>query len=208
MFVFFRIGVTNSFNKQSNKTLYTSKSLTYFSSYFLLYWIFLTGNNVCWVVLSTPKLACIFSVHQEGLGMRRLDGCAIPQQFSNSRQNFFLNYSLKKFRFFFQFEHIHSEVFFTYCRTLKNQSTTYLLSNIKVITNKIISNGGIPLILFLFSAISNRRIQKKRNKYKTNISQRYLNGRREFDSITAGQALILLPPMEKQPFRGPYNLCT
>lgn len=33
---------------------------------------------------------------------------------------------------------------------------------VSVITNKIISNGGIPLILFLFPAISNRCIQKKR----------------------------------------------
>lgn len=86
--------------------------------------------------------------------------------------------------FFFQIE-----FFFTSYRTLKNQSIIPVVKlMVSVITNKIISNGGIPLILFLFLAISNRCIQKKGINKLFNISQRYLYGRREFDSFTAGQA--------------------
>lgn len=70
----------------------------------------------------------------------------------------FFNYSPKNFnKFFFQIE-----FFFTSYRTLKNQSIIPVVKlMVSVITNKIISNGGIPLILFLFPAISNRCIQKK-----------------------------------------------
>lgn len=73
MFVFFRIGVTNSYNKHSNKTLYPSKNLTYF----LLYWIFLIGNNAHWVVLMQHSIS---PYTREGWVYIRLEGSAIPQQ--------------------------------------------------------------------------------------------------------------------------------
>lgn len=159
MFVFFRIGLTNSFNKQSNKTFCTSEILTYFSSDFLFYLIFfLTGNNVCRVVLSSPKLACIILRTLGRAGYKKDGWMCHSITIFDLKTNFFLIIPPKISTIFFS----SLNFFFTSYRTLKNQSIIPVVKlMVSVITNKIISNGGIPLILFLFLAISNRCIQKK-----------------------------------------------
>lgn len=111
----------------------------------------------------------------------------------------FFNYSPKNFnKFFFQIE-----FFFTSYRTLKNQSIIPVVKlMVSVITNKIISNGGIPLILFLFPAISNRCIQKKGINKLTFHKDIYMEGESLTPSLLDKH---VLPPslIEIQPFRGP-----
>lgn len=94
----------NSYNKHSNKTLYPSKNLTYF----LLYWIFLIGNNAHWVVLMQHSIS---PYTREGWVYIRLEGCAILQQFSTSRQNLFFLIILKKISSFFSLN-IYIQIFF------------------------------------------------------------------------------------------------
>lgn len=187
MFVFFRIGVTNSYNKHSNKTLYPSKNLTYF----LLYWIFLIGNNAHWVVLMQHSIS---PYTREGWVYIRLEGTKCHS--TAIGKFFFFLIILKKISSFFSLN-IYIQIFFYILGNLKNQLTTYLC--VKFYGDKIISQWwDSPHFIFVFSYFKQMH-SEKRNKYKTNISQihLYLNGRREFDSITAGQALIPLPPMEK-----------
>lgn len=141
----------------------------------------------------------LFCVPWGGLGIKRMDGCAIPQQFSTSRQTSFLIIPPKISKsFFFQFE-----FFLTSYRTLKNQSIIPVVKlMVSVITNTIISNGGIPLILFLFPAISNRCIQKKGINKLIFHKDIYMEGESLTPSLLDKH---VLPPslIEIQPFRGP-----
>lgn len=73
------------------------------------------------------------------------------------KTNFFFNYSPKNFKKFFFLVWIFFDILQNFEKSIDH--TCCQING--VCDNKIISNGGIPLILFLFSAISNRCIQKK-----------------------------------------------
>lgn len=127
----------------------------------------------------------LFCVPWGGLGIKRMDGCAIPQQFSTSRQTSFLIIPPKISKSFF------SSLNFFYILQNFEKSIDHAVPVVKlmvsVITNSIISNGGIPLILFLFPAISNRCIQKKGINKLIFHKDIYMEGE-SLNSFTAGQA--------------------
>lgn len=114
---------------------------------------------MCWVVLSTPNLACIILRTLGRAGYKKNGWMCHSIAIFHLKTNFFFNYSPKNFKSFF------SSLNFFYILQNFEKSIDHTVPVVKlmvsVITNKIISNGGIPLILFLFPAISNRCIQKK-----------------------------------------------
>lgn len=142
----------------------------------------------------------LFCVPWGGLGIKRMDGCAIPQQFSTSRQTSFLIIPPKISKSFF------SSLNFFYILQNFEKSIDHAVPVVKlmvsVITNKIISNGGIPLILFLFPAISNRCIQKKGINKLIFHKDIHMEGESLTPSLLDKH---VLPPslIEIQPFRGP-----